>query len=575
MEKVIGSGGMGAVYLAEDIILKRKVVIKALLNNDDPEMVAQSVKEREFLAAIKHANIVAIYDFIALGNQGFIVMEYVHGKTLDQLLEERGTPLDVQTAIQHILNILPAFAYLAKLGLVYCDFKPPNVMLETLKDGTQIAKLIDLGTVIKYGPKPDSVYGTHGFYARQAVKAPSPETDLYSICRTLAYLITLMDINNPMFGMPPAEQHQALRDNPPLYRLLYKGTHDDPARRFHSAEELEEQLKGVLRLCAGGTPGAPIGSRKFISAVLTNTGRLGRRGETALDEQDKVADAVRYGDQALQIGNYAGASNFYRQAAQANPQSIDAYVRLIDVLLEQEDFEQAKQVLGEAQRRAPGQWKLLWSFARLCEAQGQLPEAIGHYNNLVMELPGELPPLQALARVYAQQGNLNEAIRLYQSTLRADPGNVDTVFGITSCLLKQQRWSEAIQHLSSINEASARYPDAQLLLCEIHVNHATPALPVVQDIQAAAQSAQNLRGRIDDARYYLVRGEVYYVAWQMARQGALPDTTPIAEVQQATARSLGSIAEESYKQYLLREQHLVPRADVIQRRYEVAPWHIL
>lgn len=580
LEKVIGSGGMGAVYLAEDLILKRKVVIKALLNNDDPDMVAQSVKEREFLAAIKHSNIVAIYDFIAQGSQGYIVMEYVHGKTLDQLLNEYGGPLDVLTGIRHILNILPAFAYLAKLSLVYCDFKPQNVMLEVLKDGTQIAKLIDLGTVIKYGPKPERVYGTHGFYARQAVKSPSPETDLYSVCRTLAYLITLMDTDDPLFGMPPAEKYQVFLDNPPLYRLLYKGTHDDPARRFHSAEELEEQLKGVLRLCEGGVAGVPIGSRKFISAVLTNTGRLGRRGETTLDEQDRTVDTMRYGDQALQIGNYAGASNFYRQAVQTNPQSIDAYVRLVDVLIEGEDFENAKQALSAVQRSAPNHWKVLWSTARLCEAQGKWAEAANQYRELVMELPGELPPLQALARAYEQQGNDDEAIRLYGSILRADPGNVDAVFGITPCLLKQQRWGEAIQYLSSINEASAKYADAQLLLCDIYVNHAAPALPGVQDIQSATQTVKNLKGRIDDARYYLVRAETYYVAWHMARNGMLPATTAIPDVLssfslKATARSLGSIAEESYKQYLLREQHLVPRADVIQRRYEVAPWHIL
>src|SRR5258707_3786055 len=80
LDKMIGSGGMGAVWLAEDIVLHRKVVIKALLNNDDPELVEQSVKEREFLARLNHGHIVSIYDCIAQGNQGFIVMEDIHGK---------------------------------------------------------------------------------------------------------------------------------------------------------------------------------------------------------------------------------------------------------------------------------------------------------------------------------------------------------------------------------------------------------------------------------------------------------------------------------------------------------------
>jgi serine/threonine-protein kinase PknG len=138
---------MGAVYLAEDQILKRPVVIKALLSGDDPELAAQSVKEREFLAAMKHANIVAIYDFFTVGTDGYIVMEYVQGKTLYQIIEDQGAPLPVSDGIEYILGILPAFTYLAKLELVYCDFKPQNVMLEVLKDGTRTVKLIDLGTV--------------------------------------------------------------------------------------------------------------------------------------------------------------------------------------------------------------------------------------------------------------------------------------------------------------------------------------------------------------------------------------------------------------------------------------------
>jgi serine/threonine protein kinase len=145
---------MGAVFLAEDQLLKRQVVIKALLSENDPDLIAQSIKEREFLAAIKHASIVSIYDFLAQGQRGSIVMEYVQGKTLDQSLQEQGRPFDVPEAIASIQSILPAFTYLAKLGLVYCDVKPQNMMLEVLKDGSRVVKLIDLGTVIRYEPHP-------------------------------------------------------------------------------------------------------------------------------------------------------------------------------------------------------------------------------------------------------------------------------------------------------------------------------------------------------------------------------------------------------------------------------------
>ena len=234
--KEIGAGGMGAVYLADDQILKRRVVIKALLSENDPDLVAQSVKEREFLAAIKHANIVSNYDFVTMGTQGYIVMEYIHGKTLEQIMEEQGRPFDVPDAIKYILGILPAFNYLAKLGLVYCDFKPQNVMLEVLKDGTQIVKLIDLGTVIKYVPKPDDVYGTHGFYAPEAVKTPSPETDLYAICRTLA-------TSRKLQGVP--------RLSRPLSSTGKRDTSETGAAFPHCRGPLRPAFRGVTPCCRG------------------------------------------------------------------------------------------------------------------------------------------------------------------------------------------------------------------------------------------------------------------------------------------------------------------------------------
>lgn len=574
LEKMIGSGGMGAVWLAEDIVLHRKVVIKALLNNDDPELVEQSVKEREFLARLNHGNIVSIYDCIAQGNEGYIVMEYIHGKTLEDLLEQRQAPFPVPEAITYILGILPAFAYLAKLNMVYCDFKPPNIMIEMREDGVQTPKLIDLGTVIKYGPKPDRVYGTHGFYAREAVKSPSPQTDLYSICRTLAFLVTLMDIDKNIFGLPQQHEYPEFQQYPALYRLLYKGTHSDPARRFQSAEELEEQLKGVLRLCSGSTSGVVFESRKFVSAAVTSTGRIGRRAETALDEQDRALRHLNFGDQALQNGNYTGAINFYRQALQANPQSIDAYARLVDTFIEQEHVQDAEEVIARAPQNSGNHWKARWSQARLYETRHEWAKAEQIYQDLMLDLPGEIPPLQALARVYAQQGKISEAIQLYEYVLKGDPGNVDSLFAIADCLLKHQRWDDAIRHLSAVSEASARYTDAQLLLCDIYVHRSLPALPGEADITRATALVSKLKGHIADARYYLLRGEVYYLAWQLARQGQLSAGTVLTDATRPGARDLGQIAESSYKQYLRSDIHLAPREEVIRRKFEVTAWRL-
>ncbi len=570
--KEIGAGGMGAVYLAEDQILKRRVVIKALLTDDDPDLVAQSVKEREFLAAIKHANIVSIYDFITIDTRGYIVMEYVQGKTLDQIMEEQGQPFDVATAITYILGILPAFSYLAKLGLVYCDFKPQNVMLEILKDGSQIVKLIDLGTVIKYVPKPDDVYGTHGFYAPEAVKTPSPETDLYSICRTLAYMVTMMDLANPIFGMPAMESYKAFRDHPELYRLLYRGTHPNARQRFHSTQDLTDQLVGVQRLIVGGKPGASVGSRLFVASATTTSGKLGARGETVLDEDDKAIDLLRVGDQALRNGNYTSALITFKQAMSNSIRSLDAHLRLAEVLIDMGEFSQAEAELAWAQRLAPESWKVTWYTGRFLEAEEQFTSAADKYRELLDELPGELPPLQALARVSASQGDDSTAIHLYTSVLKADPSNTDAILGVTNSLLNLQQWDEVTRVLSGVSESVAKYVDAQLLLADLYLNRIAPLTG--QNIEHASHAVQALAGRTEDARYYLARADVYRAAWQLARANQLPSNVTIAGVPNTETSTLGAAAETSYKEYLRREQYPANRETIVRHQLEVAPWRL-
>ena len=568
--KEIGAGGMGAVFLAEDTVLKRQVVIKALLSEDDPDLVEQSVKEREFLAAIKHANIVSIYDFITMNRKGYIVMEYVHGQTLEDLLLARGKPLPVAEAIGYILGILPAFAYLAKLDLVYCDFKPQNMMVEQLKDGNQIVKLIDMGTVIKYEPRPKDVYGTHGFYAPEAVKHPSSQTDLYSICRTLAYLVSLMDLANPMFGMPIVENYRVFRDYPALYRLLVKGTHSKPEQRFQSADELADQLRGVLRQIVGGKASEPIASRLFAPGILTTTGKLGFRGEAALDEGDPVIDTLRYGDQALRAGNYIGARGFYNQATRNNQRSLDAHLRLAEVYIDQGEYSLALSEVTLAQRLSPSHWKISWYTGRLLEAQERYNEASAQYRELIAELPGELPPQLALARVNNRMQQHQAAVDLYSAVLKADPANTEAVLGATDSLMKLQRWSDAATLLDGVNEAAARYIESQLLLINIYIQHMQPIDE--KNVQKAATVVTALEGRTEDSRYFLARGHVYRTAWELAKRGALAKGTSLPGVSECSPRTLGSAAEHSYKEYLRRASHPADREQVVKYRLQAAPW---
>jgi serine/threonine-protein kinase PknG len=132
----LAHGGMGWVYLARDHnVSDRWVVLKGLLNAGDRDATAAALAERRFLAEVEHPNIVKIFNFVQHESSGYIVMEYVGGASLKQMLAARreanggeANPLPAAQAIAYMLEILPALGYLHDLGLLFCDFKIDNVI---------------------------------------------------------------------------------------------------------------------------------------------------------------------------------------------------------------------------------------------------------------------------------------------------------------------------------------------------------------------------------------------------------------------------------------------------------------
>ncbi|MGL4831165.1 MAG: serine/threonine protein kinase, partial [Propionibacteriaceae bacterium] len=154
VQGALAHGGMGWIYLARDKnVSNRFVVLKGILNTEDKDLLASALAEQQFLAQVQHPLIVEIYNFVQHEGSGYIVMEFVPGISLKQLLKQRMAanggaydPLPVDQAIAFILEILPAFTYLHDNGLVYNNFKPDNLM--QIGDGV---KLIDLGGVRSIG----------------------------------------------------------------------------------------------------------------------------------------------------------------------------------------------------------------------------------------------------------------------------------------------------------------------------------------------------------------------------------------------------------------------------------------
>jgi serine/threonine-protein kinase PknG len=261
----LAHGGLGWIYLAMDHHLDRRwVVLKGLLNTGDASAQEAAVAERRFLAEVVHPSIVAVYNFVQHADRrtgetaGYIVMEYVGGKSLKQILQEQrqaGRSLPLPVALAYAIEVLPALGYLHSRGLVYCDFKPDNVI-----QTEEQLKLIDMGGVRRIDDEDSAIYGTVGYQAPEiATMGPSPASDLYTVARALAVLTFEFSGYQSKYvhSFPDPSSVPLLAQQESFLRALRRATDPDPDLRFASASDMAEQLTGVLREVLAVADGKP------------------------------------------------------------------------------------------------------------------------------------------------------------------------------------------------------------------------------------------------------------------------------------------------------------------------------
>ncbi|MFJ2403200.1 tetratricopeptide repeat protein [Streptomyces xanthochromogenes] len=297
----LAHGGLGWVYLAVDrAVSDRWVVLKGLLDTGDQDAMAAAISERRFLAEIEHSNIVRIYNFVEHLDQrtgsldGYIVMEYVGGKSLKEIANERRTtagkrdPLPVEQACAYGIEALEALGHLHSRNLLYCDFKVDNA----IQTEDQL-KLIDMGAVRRMDDDESAIYGTVGYQAPEVAEVgPSVASDLYTVARTLAVLSFDFQGYTNVYAdsLPDPDNIDVFRQYESFYRFLVRATDPDPARRFASAQEMAEQLTGVLREVVALQTGRPrpalstlfgtelrVTDTKLFTAQSGDVSRLGAR----------------------------------------------------------------------------------------------------------------------------------------------------------------------------------------------------------------------------------------------------------------------------------------------------------
>ncbi|QUC01249.1 serine/threonine-protein kinase [Cellulosimicrobium cellulans] len=572
----LAHGGLGWIYLARDQnVSGRWVVLKGLLNSGDPDAYAAAISERQFLAEVEHPLIVEIYNFAMHDGAGYTVMEYVGGESLKEILQQRREdnngvidPMPVDQALAYVLAILPAFAYLHDHNLLFCDFKPENVIQQG--DGV---KLIDLGGVRRTDDLTSAIFGTVGYQAPEVAEVgPSVASDIYTIGRTLATLVLDFRGNTTTYvaSLPPVADTPVFQQYDSFYRLLAKACALDPADRFATADEMRTQLLGVLRevVAADAGPGNPAlhsaASVLFEAPVADVASR-----PLAWDE----LPTLRRDDHDPMASWLAGVNVVdpdARLAALADAPEDTVEVRLARAraAIEAERFDVLRDTIATILADDPWEWRAAWIGGLGELAQGDPVAARASFNAVYGQVPGELAPKLALAAACELSGEPDIAESLYVICARTDANyTAPAAFGLMRVREARGDLDGALHALDLVGPTRGSYVESRTLRAHL-LAASGRGLPALADAMASVSTV----AIAPRERAELAVGVLRSALDTVTTSGPEP-TTRIAGVP-ADEPALRDALEGAYRELASLTDSRDERITLVDRANEVRRWTI-
>jgi serine/threonine protein kinase len=280
----LGAGGMGEIYKAQDNKLNRIVAIKVLsgANSGDPEFRRRFIQEAQAASSLNHPNIITIHDIVSHGEDQFIVMEYVNGKTLAETIPPGG--LDAQTTLQYAVQIADGLHAAHSVGIIHRDLKPGNIMVtpqglvKILDFG--LAKLTVAGGSVSLsdvtqtvGPAPmtvqGSIVGTVSYMSPEQAQGARVDgrSDIFSFGSVIYEMLTgrrafsgdspLMILTAILRDEPPPISEFAPAVPAELIQVVHRALRKEPGQRWQSMQALHAELSLLKQRSDSGVLSAP------------------------------------------------------------------------------------------------------------------------------------------------------------------------------------------------------------------------------------------------------------------------------------------------------------------------------
>lgn len=615
LERLLGAGGMGSVYLAHDLALDRRVAIKFISPEraGDENARRRLIREARAAAALEHPNICGVHEVIVEPDgRACIVMQYVDGETLAERL--RSGPLDVRLALSVTTEIASALAAAHKRGIVHRDIKPGNIILTA----EHKAKLLDFGLALQTTPLPGSeddstitgltamgaVAGTPSYMSPEQIEGKSLDgrSDLFALGSVLYECLTgqrafdgrsrFETAQQILYHHPPApstvrkeltEQHDEL-----CGRLLAK----HPDDRFRSADE----LLGALRVLAPSThsgvhmlgtdPPVPRARARvrlrpypLIAAALVLIVALAGmwRWSTPSYERTVTPEAKRLylrGTELIRDGAYHSGHRAMQGAVAASPEYVPAYIRLGEAAYELDDERGAQDALNtigtlvENEGRLSAEDRLRLRAVRALMLR-RVDDTVEEYEQLTELLPRDAGAWVDLGRAQDAAARPLQARESFERAIQLQPENPAAHLRRATVLSQIGEREEALREFGVAEDLYSRLGNADgqteaLLRRASFLNGLGEFAAAREALEKARTLALSLEYREQFIRAQLGLSNVTAAEGNFARAEAMAREA----VTTALAENLDTVAAEGLidlaNALLLGRTHDIPEATVLK-----------